>query len=60
MGNMSVVIGIVGTLVGFNILLQNFQNFVENWAPPLSVALITFFMNFCLRHFLFANDSFIR
>ena len=58
MGNMSVVMGIVGSFVGFIILLQNLQNIGTNWGPPLAVAVITFFYGFLFKAlFMFASSK---
>ena len=58
MGNMSVVMGIVGTFVGFIILLQNLQNIGGNWGPPLAVAVITFYYGFLFKAlFMFASSK---
>jgi len=58
MGNMSVVMGIVGSFVGFIILLQNLQNIGTNWGHPLAVAVITFFYGFLFKAlFMFASSK---
>ena len=52
MSNMSVVMGIIGTFLGFILLLQNFHNIGENQGPASAVGLITIFMVFFSKHFL--------
>jgi len=47
MGNMSVVMGIIGTFIGFILILQNLQNIGENLGPALAV--ITLFYGFLFK-----------
>ena len=49
MGNMTVVMGIVGTFIGFILILQNLQNIGENLGPALAVAVITLFYGFLFK-----------
>ena len=49
MGNMSVVMGIIGTFIGFILILQNLQNIGENLGPALAVAVITLFYGFLFK-----------
>ena len=46
MGNMSVVMGIIGTFIGFILILHNLQNIGENLGPALAVAVVTLFYGF--------------
>ena len=58
MGNMSVVMGIIGTFIGFILILQNLQNIGENLGPALAVAVITFFYGFLFKAlFMFASSK---
>ena len=49
MGNMTVVMGIIGTFIGFILILQNLQNIGENLGPALAVAVITLFYGFLFK-----------
>ena len=58
MGNMSVVMGIIGTFLGFILLLQNFHNIGENLGPASAVGLITIFYGFFFKAlFMFASSK---
>ena len=58
MGNMSVVMGIIGTFIGFILILQNLQNIGENLGPALAVAVITFYYGFLFKAlFMFAASK---
>ena len=58
MGNMSVVMGIIGTFIGFILILQNLQNIGENLGPALAVAVVTFFYGFLFKAlFMFASSK---
>ena len=58
MGNMSVVMGIIGTFIGFILILQNLQNIGENLGPALAVAWVTFFYGLLFKElFMFASSK---
>ena len=58
MGNMSVVMGIIGTFIGFILILQNLQNIGDNWGPPLAIAVISFYYGFLFKLlFMFASSK---
>ena len=58
MGNMSVVMGIIGTFIGFILILQNLQNIGENLGPALAVTVVTFFYGFLFKAlFMFASSK---
>ena len=55
MGNMSVVMGIIGTFIGFILILQNLQNIGENLGPALAV--ITFYYGFLFKALFMSASS---
>ena len=58
MGNMSVVMGIIGTFIGFILILRNLQNIGDNWGPPLAIAVISFYYGFLFKLlFMFASSK---
>ena len=58
MGNMSVVMGIIGTFIGFILILRNLQNIGDNWGPPLAIAVIPFYYGFLFKLlFMFASSK---
>ena len=58
MGNMSVVMGIIGTFIGFILILRNLQNIGDNWGPPLAIAVISFYYGFLFKAlFMFASSK---
>ena len=57
MGNMSVVMGIIGTFIGFILILQNLQNIGENLGPALAVAVITFYYGFLFKALFMSASS---
>ena len=58
MGNMSVVMGIIGTFIGFILILRNLQNIGDNWGPPLAIAVISFYYGFLFKPlFMFASSK---
>ncbi len=55
MGNMSVVMGIIGTFIGFILILQNLE---RELGPALAVAVITFYYGFLFKAlFMFASSK---
>ena len=58
MGNMAVVMGIIGTFIGFILILRNLQNIGDNWGPPLAIAVISFYYGFLFKLlFMFASSK---
>ena len=57
MGNMSVVMGIIGTFIGFILILQNLQNIGENLGPALAVAALTFYYGFLFKALFMSASS---
>ena len=57
MGNMSVVMGIIGTFIGFILILRNLQNIGDNWGPPLAIAVISFYYGFLFKAFFMSASS---
>ena len=61
---MSLVMGIIGTLIGLTIILQNFQNIEDNLGPALAIAIITLYYGFLFKAlFMFTSskvEKFIR
>ena len=57
MGNMSVVMGIIGTFIGFILILRNLQNIGDNWGPPLAIAVISFYYGFLFKALFMSASS---
>ncbi len=58
LGNMSVMMGIIGTFIGFILILRNLQNIGDNWGPPLAIAVISFYYGFLFKAlFMFASSK---
>ena len=57
MGNMSIVMGILGTLIGLILILQNFHNIGENLGPSLAVAIITLYYGFLFKALFMSASS---
>ena len=56
MGDMTVVMGIVGTFIGV-ILTLNYIQLGEDLAPAIAIAVVTLFYGFYLKHFLCLNHQ---
>ena len=57
MGNMSIVMGILGTLIGLILILQNFHNIGENLGPSLAVTIITLYYGFLFKALFMSASS---
>ena len=59
LGNLSLIWGVLGTFVGWIILLQDMDNIVEQWGlyPALAVSIITLFYGILLYMLCLVSKS---